>query len=196
MTASAPGRSNPDLLNGSNSSSGDDPVDVAGTIRGLGLTALVLVAGFVLGWLAQLGVPGLGGFSVMWPQHWRFFTGLERDSVVAYRVTEPGHVLQPLEDVEYRGLGNGVEVRYAEAWQFARRVPDARWQVCSRENTLACGLDLVVDDVHRLRNESASHLLCGHLALAVEHTDLPPAGRLPALAMRVHRIALVDIDCG
>lgn len=34
------------------------------------------------------------------------------------------------------------------------------------------------------------------LALAVERTDLPPAGRLPALAMRVHRIALVDIDCG
>ncbi|GAA3690119.1 hypothetical protein GCM10022267_90920 [Lentzea roselyniae] len=180
-------------------SSGDDSVDddvVAGSARGLGFTALVLTAGFVLGWLAQLGVPGLGGFSVLWPQHWKFFTGLERDSVVAYRVTEPGRMLLPIEDVEYRGLGNAVEVRYAEAWQFALRVPDARWQACSREDVLACGLELAADNVHRMRNESAGNLLCGHLALSVERTDVPPVGRLPAAPTRVYRMALVDIECG
>lgn len=145
--------------------------------------------------LAQFGVPGLGGFATIWPQQWEFFTGLDRPSVVPYRLAGPGLPLSPLDMRGNGGLSRTAEAGNLHARQFAERVPEAYWQTCVRENAVECGLDLDPDDVHRMRNQITDLQLCGRVALAAEWTDVPPAGQLPAPPRRAHRIAVVEFEC-
>lgn len=163
--------------------------------RGLTATALVLVAGFMLGWAAQFGVPGLGGFAAMWPQKWVFFIEFDKNSVAAYRVAGAGRALAPLEDIGRGGLGRAAESRLIEAWYLARLVPEDHWQGCARLQPTDCGLDLDLDRTYRMSNHDRGSHLCGRLAFSVEKADVPPAGQLPASPTRVHRIAVVDLDC-
>ncbi|MFD4637346.1 hypothetical protein ACFWN2_08535 [Lentzea sp. NPDC058436] len=164
--------------------------------RGLALTALVLTIGFTLGWLAQLGIPGLHGFSVMWPQRWSFFTGLYKNEVVAYRFVDAGRALAPLDEIGWNGLGRAAETRNGEAWQFARRVPDDHWQSCTRLVPVDCGFDLDGSDVFPMVAGFPGSHLCGRLAFSLEKTEVPSAAQLPSAARTVFRVALVDLDCG
>ncbi|WP_146231903.1 hypothetical protein [Lentzea atacamensis] len=159
------------------------------------MTALVLAAGFVLGWLAELGVPGLRGFGIMWPQRWDFFTGMSHNSVVPYRFVGEEKALAPLDEIGWNGLGRAAETRVVQAWQFARLVPDDHWHACGRSNPLDCGLDLDAADIYRMWTGSPDSLLCGKLALSLERTEVTPVGKLPAVPRTVYRIALVDLSC-
>ncbi|MDX8146947.1 hypothetical protein SK854_32865 [Lentzea sp. BCCO 10_0061] len=170
-------------------------VESAGTARGLAFAAIVLAAGFTFGLLAQLGVPGLGGFATIWPQRWEFFTGLDRPSVVPYRLAGPGLPLSSWEMQGNGGLSRTAEIGNLQARKLAERVPEAYWQTCVRENAVDCGLDLDPDVAHRMKNQMAGLQLCGRVALAAEWTDVPPAGKLPAPPRRVHRIAVVEFEC-
>jgi hypothetical protein len=177
------------------SSAHDEDRTPADSTRGFVFAAVVLLAGFALAWLAQSGIPGLGGFATVWPQRWTFFTGLDRTSVVAYRQAEAREPLSPLEELGPNNLDRSAEVRFAEMKQIALKVPDAHWQACARQYPADCGLDLDADNVLRMKNESPGSHLCGRIALAVERTEQPPPGALPISPTRARRVALVDLEC-
>jgi hypothetical protein len=160
--------------------------------------------GFVLAWFAQLDVGGLGGpltaYRVLWPQNWSFFTHLNEDQIVAYRVLPGTPRLRSLTDrqtwVEHQGGLNRIgHAQALEVREIARRIPDRYWQVCERDSTADCENDLDESLLYRVERRVSASKLCGSMAIAVERAVLPAPRRLPETPRRLYRIALVDLRC-
>lgn len=165
---------------------------------------MFFLVGFVLAWVAQLDVGGLGGrlaaYRVLWPQNWSFFTHLNEDEIVAYRVSRSTLRLEPLSErqtwAEHGwGLSRIGDAQALEVREVARRIPDRYWQICTRDVAVDCVDEMDETLLYQAERRVSSGRLCGPLAIAVERADLPAPRQLAETPRRLHRVALVDLRC-
>ncbi|RKT54652.1 hypothetical protein [Saccharothrix australiensis] len=165
-------------------------------LTSMGVSALDLLGDGVL--------PGavsarLGAYRAIWPQKWSFFTNLDGESPVPYRVG-PDLGLTPLYghrvwDERLAGLRRHDDAREVETRRLALAVPERYWQECGRLRSGRCERDLAPDLVHEVDNPVARPGLCGRVAVALERVA-PPAPRTIADGPRqVFRLALLDVRC-
>lgn len=183
-------------------------VEVRRAERGLLITATLLVTSFAIACVAQFGVSGvmndsngvLGPYHVFWPQGWSFFTPVDQDVLVAYRLRDD--VLVPMRERRFAdillGGASGVN-RRDDAWtaelrMAALRVPEAYWHECGPVVDGRCERSLA-NQVYRADSSVVRPELCGTLAIAVERFDKAVPRHLEPLPRRIHRIAVVDLRC-
>lgn len=139
----------------------------------------------------------LVGQVVVWPQEWAFFSGLDEDTLAAYRIGRDGGGAARFEIVRSAGSGRFDRSRdelVAEVRRIARVVPDRYWQRCSAPVTGACGRTVDTGLVYGTANPSRHPHLCGTVAIAVERTEPAGFGRVPD-GRSAHRVAVVQLRC-
>src|SRR5690349_15041452 len=96
--------------------------------RGFVTTATTLAVTVLLACIAQYGPGGLSrqldAYLVLWPQRWTFFTRLDQDVLVGYRVADDSGHLTAFSDGWYGGFTRTGHVRTQALRQVARQVPD------------------------------------------------------------------------
>jgi hypothetical protein len=183
-------------------------VDLDRGFQGFMVTLVVLGFSFVIACLAQFDVVGvpvelrarLDTYRVLWPQEWDFFTGLDRDSVVAYRTGDDGRLSRLHErqvwDRQLAGLNREYDLYTNETWQIARRIPDRYWQACGQAGEARCERVPDLALVYRMENLSKHPRLCGRSVIGLERTLPSVGGRAPDGPLVAHRVVAVDLRCG
>jgi Sporulation delaying protein SdpA len=177
--------------------------EMARTSNGFAVTATLLFTSVVMSCLAQFGAGRmsvelqnrLGTYRVLWPQKWPFFTDLDEDVLVAYRVAFDSNRLTGPGDAEFPGVGRAGDARMNEVRRLALRIPDRYWQACGEMGLDECRIQTARSVSYRVANPSGHPQLCGTFAITVERVARPGPNRLPAGPWHVHRIAVVDVRC-
>jgi hypothetical protein len=168
-------------------------------------TAAALLVSFVVAFLAGVELETmpaelkrrLAAQVVLWPQEWSFFTSLDHDLLVAYRIERDvqGAVLLRERGVPNTWPGRARDEHVSEIRQIAFRIPERYWQYCEPLPARECEQTLDVGLLYRMRNPSVHPQLCGLVAITVERVPPPEPHRLPPGPRFVHRVAIADVRC-
>lgn len=182
--------------------------DVERTERWFLVTAALLATSFAIACVAQLGVGGaseadrlLDPYRVVWPQGWSFFTPVDQDVLMVYRM-RADDVLVPVRERRFTdfllggvsGVSRRDDARSSELRTVALRVPESYWHECGRVVGDRCERPLT-GPIYHADSPVAHPELCGTLAIAVERFDEAVPRHLEPLPRRVHRIVVVDLRC-
>lgn len=153
------------------------------------------------GWLQDR----VQAYSLVWPQHWAFFTGMADDDIlVGYRISPARDgVAAPVYTDNGRaaftdrlgGLDRSADAHQDELRQLATQVPEKYWQRCDSAEPAGCRNDYDPSRYFHMDNHADGRAWCGRFAVALERPVRVDLSDMNGKPWKIIRIALVDAAC-